>query len=384
MYTKSKKNCEYLIVGAGIAGLYIADALASYGANIVVIEEDCSLAPGPTTRNGGYIHFGGFHSALLAGEEEAKNVAKRCMVGAERLLQRFPESIISDGTPTYLTIRDTDRAKIAKDRWDRFGVMNEKVGKKEFEKVFPDMNYDDFELISKVKDLPVNYRLICKKLYVDLKRRNVEFLFNANTISRKRDSVIIDVKGHEYTIVAKKTIYCTGYKTTNTVSMFRHLWSVVPSISLWKSHVISIPRYRKNGIMQVDPGSVSMMPMGDYSVICRSQDDISVKDINFNIENKSVSEMTSILIKEMPESEQYMKNAHLSACLKPSIVDIGIAHRSVDSTVMELSEYEMLALPGKATETPLLVDSVIRALSNELCNGVTLRPGDKFTSMRCQ
>lgn len=68
-----------------------------------------------------------------------------------------------------------------------------------------------------------------------------------------------------------------------------------------------------------------------------------------------------------------------NACLKPSIHISSAGPRSVDVHVIELSENEILALPGKATEAPLMAAEVAAKLQAMLTHAITKRPGDTFS-----
>jgi glycine/D-amino acid oxidase-like deaminating enzyme len=370
-------NFDVLIVGAGCAGLMTADFLSELGAKVRLIEQGDQIAPGPSTRNGGYVHGGGFHAAVIDDPTRALTTARRCREGRDFYWTHHWSAIYFDAAPVRLIVRDAARAQLAAERWASAGISATLLSSKETAAA----NFEfsgEISLAAHVNDLPINYTLVYQKILNRLLQRGVVLSTKCRLSAADGGMATIDgPDGREY-ISAKQIVYCSGFDTKMLVEQNRARWPGMgdKSVKIWKSHVLLTRRFTQYGYMIVDPGEVSVMPQGDYCVVCQSQDDEEIEEPNYEVVPSTVAQMQRRL------NETYNVHEHAvfksNACLKPSL-HIGIeGPRSVDIHVLQLSETEILALPGKATEAPLMAAEVVAKLQHMLTSSIAKRPGETY------
>lgn len=370
-------NFDVLIVGAGCAGLMTADFLSELGAKVRLIEQGDQIAPGPSTRNGGYVHGGGFHAAVIDDPTRALTTAKRCREGRDFYWTHHWSAIYFDAAPVRLIVRNAARAQLAADRWASAGISATLLSSKET--AAADFEFSgEISLAAHVNDLPINYTLVYQKILNRLLQRGVVVSTKCRLSAADGGMATIDgPDGREY-VSAKQIVYCSGFNTKMLVEKNRVRWPGMgdKSVKIWKSHVLLTRRFTQYGYMIIDPGEVSVMPQGDYCVVCQSQEDEEIEEPNYEVVPSTIARMQRRLIEtyNVPEHAVFKSNA----CLKPSL-HIGIeGPRSVDIHVLQLSETEILALPGKATEAPLMAAEVVAKLQHMLTNSIAKRPGETY------
>ncbi len=371
-------NFDVLVVGAGCAGLTTADVLSELGAKVLLIEQGRRIAPGPSTRNGGYVHGGGFHAAVIDDPNRAARTAQRCREGCEFYRTHHWMAIHHDAAPVRLLVRDKILADRALERWASFQI--EAIPLSSAQMAGPEFEFrGNTTVAAYVKDLPINYAMVYQKLLSRMLRRGVTTWVGHRLSSYLDGDATITVADETKRVRVKQVVYCTGFETKGLLERNRDRWSSLgdTTVRLWKSHVVLTKRFTKFGYMIVDPGDVSVMPQGEYSVVCQSQEDLEVDAPNYDQVPSTVAGIKDRL--NTTYTVPHLAAFQANACLKPSIHVSSAGPRSVDVHVIELSENEVLALPGKATEAPLMAAEVAATLQAMLTQSITKRPGDTYS-----
>jgi len=197
---------DILIIGAGIIGLTVARSLALNFKNkkILIIDKEKSIAYHTSSRNSGVIHSA-FH--LKPGTLKAK----LCLEG-NRLLTEY---CIKNNIPILrtgkfvLALNDLECKKLR--LYKKWGELNgEKVEILEFEEF---RKYEPYAKCMEALYSPsasvINPRLLCLKIFEELQRLNVKFLFNTSFKDvKKSKNLIITTSSH--IIEANYVINCAG------------------------------------------------------------------------------------------------------------------------------------------------------------------------------
>lgn len=372
-----KVKKDVIIFGGGIAGLYSAYKLSELGYKVSVVQDDKALASGPSVRNGGLLHRGTFHSALVNDDGVALKIAERCIYGYEQIKAFAPEAIEIDGTPVFAIIKNDELAQRAVNRWNKGSILYKEVNYKTFEEYIPGIERKYAKYIFKTADLPINYRIIYQKLLFQCERNNVEFFLNSKLeVINNNSVVIIKDQVQKITIEAEKFIFTTGYKTKELVNNF---FSNKVNVKIWKSHALSIPRLKRYGFFFIDRNEISVEPQGEYSIVCQSQEDNLVDKADYDVVIEKTKGIFRQLVKVMPEAKLYANNYIAHACLKPSIILENDVKRSVDAEVHMMNNNCIIALPGKATEAPYLADVLLqKVFESHSDRRIAMRPGDNL------
>lgn len=366
---------DFVVIGSGISGLYIADSLSSLGAKVAVLEKHGTIGSEASTRNGGYIHAGAYHSATIIDEIEAKQTALNCKAGADRIRARFPEACIEKDRNIHLLFRTEEQLAKASKRWKEFGINAEFIDRQKIYERYPHLESGYVIGAAAVADFPINTRLILMKLLADAKRNGVEVIQNARGIKSKDGMVSFQQGQEEHVITCKKVIFCTGAKTP--LSTVEKLAEVNCFISIWKSHVLVAPEMQGIGFMFVDNGEVSVTPQNGYSVVCTRGDELRVTDISPDLDALTVEQNFRALCRAMPVMKEFRSTIRPHCCFKISISEKRDKDRNVSCGLVKLSDYEFFASPGKFTTAPILADLVVRQVARDnFINEVALRPGD--------
>lgn len=368
---------DFIVVGAGAAGLLTARGLLRIGARVAIVEAAPAVAPGPSTRNGGFVHAGAFHSAVIPDLSRAHETAVRCREGHKRLTESFPEAVQTDGLPVFMLAQTEDvKARIA-ERWAAWGIEHESVDAVDLAREVPNLLVAKDTLVAVTTDVPFNWRLALQIVVSELKRTGCDVLTDHRVVAAAGKHLFVEHRGRRRRLRTSRIVYCAGYRSGELVSQVGHRWDVRPRVLLWKSHVLVVPRLTKHGVMYVDPGGVSAMPHGAFSLLCQSQEDTAVDEPDFSVDERRVEAIARAAWRAFPQEHAVLERGRAHACLKPTISLDESSVRRVDSQLLQVSESSWLALPGKATEAPLLADEVVRAVDiGGTAVDVTPRPFD--------
>ncbi|MBD2760891.1 FAD-binding oxidoreductase [Yimella sp. cx-573] len=375
-----EERFDFMVVGAGVAGLMVASSLARLGAEVIVVEAGASAAPGPSTRNGGFVHAGAFHAGVIDDPVRARITSARCRQGAQRLSAEFPEAVQADGLPVFMVSENEVVIERVRRRWPDWGIAHRTVTPRELMTLVPGISVHSDAFVAETNDFAFNWRIALQIMLVQSRRNGCRVLFDHRLVSSDGEHHQLESGGTPRAIRASNTILCTGYQSAFAVRELSTRWDVRPQVRLWRSHVLVAPRLAQPGVMYIDPGGLSVMPQGHYSVICQSQEDTPVETPAFAVDNEVVERIRSGASRLLPASTTELRTARAHACLKPMIAVDGENHRRVDSQIVQVAETTWIALPGKATEAPLLADDLVRALPvRSVAPDVTPRPGDLYT-----
>ena len=361
---------EILIVGAGISGLMVADRLSSVGYKTKIVEQESKIASGPSSRNGGYVHGGGFHAGVIDDEVVAQETAIQCKLGLERIKAEFPFACQNASRPIHLFVKCPVLAQKAQIRWQKFGIRADPITKSEFKKLFPHIRSSMVAHAVEVNDTPINYALVYQFILTRLKQRGVKIL-KKSFFDRSRMEVVSSTN-EKHRISNATIVYCCG---AHSKDLFQDR---TEEFRLWKSHVVLAPKIDATGFNFIDPREVSVMHQGEYCVVCQSQEDTLVADYDYDILADKVTGIGNALENVMPSFSQRRAETKANACLKPSIHRTNDLKRNRDIYLNWHSEFELVALPGKATLAPSLADMVLQKIYEKShFPDIALRSGEK-------
>lgn len=373
------RRYDFAIIGAGVAGLMIAKKLADLGADIVVLEQHERIGAEASTRNGGYVHAGGFHAASISDENLAIRTAHACMRGADRLRAEFPEAMIDAGGKIHLLFVDKALAELAEQRWQMSSVKASIVGESELQRRYPALAEDRRILGAAVEDFAIDTRIVLLKLMKSLVSQNVAVVRSAKDIRLVDGYIHYRLSQQDCSVRCNKVVYSIGAAAAgHAIRQKLGLLQRPRHVTLWKSHVLVAPEIPHIGFMFVDRGEVSVTPQNGYSVVCTRGDEIQIDEPDYLLDRGTVMMNSIALSRALPRlSAAAPLRAH--CCLKVSISDDINAGRNVSFDAVWISDVELLALPGKFTTAPLLGDLIAQmAVSSGLKTELVNRPGDSL------
>lgn len=361
---------DILILGGGIAGLYIGKKLSALGLSVMLVEKSPTLADGPTTRNGSLLHAGGFHSAVIENEIQALNNGADCRDGSRQISAYCPEALRRT-VPIYLAFRDSSLADRATYRWNSLELPHTYISSSTDgarRKTGCDLPMGT-QLFS-AKDSGIDFRILCLKLAQDIKYHRGIILVSATTVREDVDRFHITVGSKTQTVYAEKVIHANGYRIQQGVSNNAYFFSSTPRFVLWKSHSLAIAANWPAGFLYVDASYPSIVPTSNGSIVNISQRDIPVPSPNFDVVSDEADALWASLLKININANSLKSIAQVTACLKPSIIRAD-GKRTVDIVVHHASPHDIIALPGKATTAPLLADRIVQSVFGKYVPEIT-------------
>lgn len=372
---------DVVVIGGGIAGLFITYKLSMLGINVLLVENQDILCAGPSTRNGGKLHRGTFHSALINDEKRALQTARRCIYGYDQIKSFAPETIDSESMPNYAVIQGDAFAKRALKRWKEIDVFYKEISYTKFSKIIPGVEKSYAKHIFQVLDAPINYKMLYQKLVYLSEKNGAQFLLGANLVPEGKESnkasITIGQSSEKVEVAADYFVYTSGYNSKEILAKY---FPNTVELRLWKNHSLIFPRFTHNGFFSIEPGLPSVMPQGSYSIVCQSQEDTLMEKPNFDVNTTTTDGIFQSLVNVMPSVEKYRNVYKPVACMKPDVISSQDPSRSVNVEIHSLSPYHFLALPGKATEVPYLADEFVRIIYDKFADKrISKRSGELFT-----
>jgi glycine/D-amino acid oxidase-like deaminating enzyme len=372
---------DVIVVGGGIGGLYVTYKLASLGIKVLLVEDKDVLCSGPSSRNGSKLHRGTFHSALIDNEERALQTALRCIYGYDQIKSFAPECIDVEALPNFAIIRSDSFAERAIRRWNAIDVIYKPISYETLSEYIPGLERSYARHIFQVVDAPINYRMLFQKLLHSSEKNGAEVMLCTNLTLEGKDSsrAKLSIRGEQETIDVEASYYVftTGYGTKQLIETY---FPDGLKVRLWKNHALILPRFMKNGFFSIEAGEPSLMPRGNYSIVCQSQEDTIMDTPNFEVNLDTSREVFNALLNVFPIVKQYETTYQPTACMKPDIVYSSDPSRTVNVEIHRLSPYHILTLPGKASEVPYLADQLVRTIFEPLSDKrISLRPGDTMS-----
>ncbi len=258
----SKKQYDYVIIGAGIAGCCVSHELKKHTDSLILIDKNSDVAAGASGAAGAFL------SPLLGKPNQFKDlVTKSLKYSTEFYWQNTPEFIKTCGT-----------IRIPKDKDNAL----------KFESYIP---YMDFKFIKKdngyyfdIGSVVDGYN-ICKSLVKDI---NTQFNYDVNSIEYKDDMWIINKSSNE-TLYAKNIILTTGASTklySEEYFNIRAVWGqridIYTSTNVEQNYhkdcSISKSFKQSNGKYKVSIGATHHRLSDETKHLCTSCSNICVKE----------------------------------------------------------------------------------------------------------
>lgn len=150
------------IVGAGSAGLFLADRLARLGVSPLVVDK-FPLAAYSTTRNQGWLQSGAFYAAKAKPQADA---VEHCRAGYEEVLKDCPEAVL-DEVACYMLFENSAQMEQAARQCHDFGLTAEPLSDAEFielQRREPLVAGTRFVSAMRTQDRPVNTTVLMSKV----------------------------------------------------------------------------------------------------------------------------------------------------------------------------------------------------------------------------
>jgi len=159
--------------------------------------------------------------------------------------------------------------------------------------------------------------------------------------------------------------------------IFESNFGIAVNILCWKSHLLVLPRLTQFGIYCPSRGEATVMNQGAYSIAgINFHGEKEVEAPNYTVDSQVVNSILAGL-QRLVRLERWP--AYLPVvCTKVNRPATGDSFlRSVDVSVAEPRPGDICILPGKMTETPFVVDEVLRIVLSRLEDGnIAWRPCD--------
>ncbi|WP_407334349.1 L-2-hydroxyglutarate oxidase [Enterovibrio sp. 27052020O] len=210
------KNCDYLIIGAGIVGLSVAHELQTRypDAHVVVVDKEDHVASHQTGRNSGVIHAGVYYTP-------GSMKAKFCTEGnlAIKAFCREHDIPFEECGKLLVATNDVElgRMEALKTRAQENGLEFEVLDAAQLHQKEP--NIEGVGAIFVPSTGIVSYRQICEKLGTLIKEGGGEVLFNASVEYIQETNEGVTVVAGTQIIHADKVIACGGVMSDRIVRM---------------------------------------------------------------------------------------------------------------------------------------------------------------------
>lgn len=365
---------EIAVIGGGAGGLMTTKKLAELGYDVTLIDKAPTFGSGPSTRNEGWLHRGTVHSGVIKERDRAIKIARRVMYGYEQIMSFAPEAVEDLTSITYALFKDAELADATEERWKEVDVWFRTMQLQAFFRENPEINPNIVARAYKTKDKSLNFRLLYQKLLAISEKLGVQTLLNTEVIPEEEGrAMLVDSNGSKRPLFADIFVFTTGLAARKIFDTIGYDMA----IRFWKSHSVLIPKISKNGFFFVDPLEASIMPHGEFSIACQSEDDFQIEEPTFEVVPDMAHQVFEALVRMVPEAQQYAGSYHTNACVKPDIIKGPNSPRSVDIELHEPMPNYFIAFPGKVTESPYMADTLVKTIfERKSDNRVSKRPGD--------
>ena len=358
-----------------------AQKLSDLGLRIALIENQTTLASGPSTRNEGWLHRGTYHASSIRDRAAAIQVARRCIYGHKQM-RRFAPEAVADGDPLPLAlVRDKDKLSEIISRWDEAGVHYQSLSRAEAERIVPDAAFNKVSGIFQVADVSLNTRILYRKLFTLAQRSGCEFYLGweiegidgKEVVSRNRT-------GERKTFTASIVIYSSGI---GTKEIFRKYHGIDLPIRYWKSHLVVTKRLAHAGIFFLDPHEAAMMHHGDVSIVGFNEDALLCTEPSYDVLPEQAENLRCGICRIFPQWDG--RRSLDLACVKVDYMTDFTSARSLNIAINEPILGHVVVLPGKMTEAPYLTDVLTSYIHGRLDNPtIALRPCDEFLVLEAE
>lgn len=369
------QRAEIGVVGGGVAGLMVTDKLSRMGYKVTLVEKNNKLAGGPSTKNEGWLHAGGYHAGLYDDDSRARAVVGQIHYGREQLLRLAPECVEEPGVPTLALFHDENLAARAERRYQELGVTYRPLTRREFEEEAPEVDHSQVSHAYAMADASVNFRMLYQKLLASSEQAGATILTGTTLIPEDENRAALELPDTSRSALEADLFICTT--GLGTKAMFNGKADLADRIRFWKSHSLIFPRLTKHGMYFVDPKEASFMNHGGFSVGCQSEDDFLIEEPTFEVVAEPAQEVYKAVTRLIPSAARYRDVYVANACVKPDIIQEKGMARSVDNEIHEPLPNYLVAFPGKVTTSPLMADRLVHAVFDRSSDDrIAMRPGD--------
>ncbi|MDB4978416.1 MAG: hypothetical protein JWM56_602 [Candidatus Peribacteria bacterium] len=146
----------------------------------------------------------------------------------------------------------------------------------------------------------------------------------------------------------------------------------------WKAHLLITERLARQNLFYIEPDEAGLMNHGNKTIIGFNEDEIPCNEPEFSTIPEKVEWGKSALLRMLELNEHFLHEP--VACIKID-VEKGYKNssstRSVNMNIFEPLPNHICALPGKMTETPYMVDQLIKLVFERLDDlKISKRPCD--------
>jgi len=370
-------NYDLVVVGSGIAGLMTTKKASSLGIQTLLIEKNDRVAGGSSIRNEGWLHAGTYHSISIKDRSNAIQVAKRSLYGHQQIKSYAPEVVEDPLNKSVCLIKESDNLEEILDRWNEAGVANKEVNRVNFFRRRSEIKKDKVTNIFEVADISINTRILYARLLQDAQLYGATICTNSELKFDSQRNAFLISNGQFHKIESRLFIYTAGYGSGNISK--KELGIELP-LRYWKSHLMITPRLTDTGVFNLSPGEVALMNHNHCSIIGFNEDAYLVNEPNLDVDpNKLRSSISSL--ERFIELQANFRYVPIS-CIKVDLpIQMNIS-RSLDVNIIEPTPGHIFAFPGKMTEAPYLVDTLIQIIFEKLNKSdINFRPCDERKSM---
>jgi len=366
----TKISTDVCVLWWGIAGTMLSKKASNLGYKTVLLEQNTVIGAWPSTKNEWWLHRWTYHAQSIANENQALQVAGRCIYGHEQVRTYAPEAIEDPISPGYAIIQDVGRYEYVLDRWRKAGVSFEEVSPNTLIKLEPTVKSWNIGRVFKVKDLWINTRMLFARLLHDF-QSNWGKIMLGHTVSIDKQTVSTSTW---VDIEARLFIYCIWYGVKN---FFKENFQVDIPLRLWKSHLLVTPRVTNNSVFYLDPWEAWMMNHWKTTVFWMNEDAFIVEKYDTTPVLQNISNIRWAIQKAFSLGENYPHQP--IACIKVDFAPELRSPRSLGIAITEPLPGHIIALPGKMTETPYMTDMLTQTIFERLwAPNIAKRPLDEF------
>lgn len=371
-----KSEFHVCIFGGGISGLFSAIKLLNFGYSVILVEAGDKLASGASTRNEGWLHNGTYHCGSIVERHNALQVARRCISGYEEIHSYAPEVIENPELSSYALIKNENLIDEVLGRWDETEIPYEPVSKAEIYNCMPRIIDGSFSAAFKVKDVSINTRMLYKKMYHEILRKEGFIVRGAQVKfldSNRSEFFVSDKSGQGTVIKAGIYLHAMGYHTKR---YFKEQFDIELPLRLWKSHLLTMPKISDNVCFFLDPGEVTIMRHGPNSVIGFNEDAKLCEDFSLNQFDQEEVNRNLVSLRRVFNLDN-IESYHITSCIKVDVFETLDNSRSLDFSILEVLKNHMCIFPGKMTLAPCLANEVVKRIYSRLDDDVvSFRPWD--------
>ncbi len=359
---RNEINVDVAVIGAGVTGLLITKNLVRLGYKVALIEKEDRIAPGPSSRNQGWLHRGTYHAAMIPNPGEAQRVSRNCSYGYSEIIKFAPEAIEDAKTKTYALIRNNKSIPNIIERWRELKIPHKRISKKFFKRDAPEINTGAISDIYEVKDVSINTRLFYDKLAQIGKELGARiFLQTSFSFVEPNCGLLTKRNGERSLLKADKYVIAVGYSAP---TLYRQLTGSDLDLRLWRSHLLILPRLTKHNMFYLDSNEATVMNHKKISIVSQQQDATEIRSVIMQPNMKKAQIVFEALKRLVTNGQRYAENYLTISCIKPEILTKAPPSMkySVDISVLKPIPGHIFAFPGKMTEAPFISKKIIKEL----------------------